>query len=294
MMSRTYHFVALLLAGIAVLSILGGCRQGNNAAIVNDQGIPMEKFERRVEISQSFVEESEPVDWESQEGQDLLAEIRQDTLDTMIDEAMIHQVLAEADLSVEAEALEEARSQLSQSLWEAGYAGLEDYLEQLGISEAEFEELLTLSLERDLIVEEIIELPDTLPQVHIRHILLLTQEEAEAALERVNQGEDFATVVEDVSTDRTSPGGDLGWLPTEMLPDSLILGIADMQAGNIGIVLTEYGFHVVEILDRSNGAIQEEIASNSSLVLALKQGLFSGWLEQLRQQAKIERLIEEN
>lgn len=293
-MAKAHRFVTLLLVGIVVLGILGGCRQQSNAAIVNGQGIPTEKYERRVEISQAFTEESEPVDWESPEGQSLLAEIRQDTLDMMIDEALISQALVEAELSVDPATLEGSKSQIAQSLWETGYAGLEDYLEQLGVSAAEFEELLLLSLERDLVVEKIIALPDTLAQVHIRHVLLLSQEDANAALERIAQGEDFATVVEEVSTDRTSPGGDLGWLPTEVLPESLVQGVAAMQAGDTGIVQSEYGFHVIEMLDRSDGAIQEEIMNNLPLILALKQRLFPNWLEQLRQQAQIERFVGEN
>ncbi len=48
-------------------------------------------------------------------------------------------------------------------------------------------------------------------EIHARHILVPTEDEAKAALDRVKKGEDFAKVADEVSKDPGSQGGDLGW-----------------------------------------------------------------------------------
>ena len=48
-------------------------------------------------------------------------------------------------------------------------------------------------------------------EIHARHILLPTEEEAKKALARVKGGEDFAKVATELSKDPSGNGGDLGW-----------------------------------------------------------------------------------
>lgn len=88
-------------------------------------------------------------------------------------------------------------------------------------------------------------------EVNARHILVATQEEAAAVLERLNAGEDFAALAAELSLDTGSKdqGGDLGWFPRGQM-------VAEFETaafeGEIGLVpepvQTEHGFHVIEIL----------------------------------------------
>lgn len=98
--------------------------------------------------------------------------------------------------------------------------------------------------------------------------LSAAREEAEAAIARIEGGEDFATVAAEVSDDFTaSSGGVLGWIGA----DDAVYGeyfdaIADAEAGDlVGPVETEAGFAVLEVLDRrertTDGPLRDLLAS---------------------------------
>lgn len=85
----------------------------------------------------------------------------------------------------------------------------------------------------------------------VSHILLDTEAEAEAALERLADGEDFAEVAMELSTGPSGPnGGDLGCAPSSnyVVPFAEAVDGAELGA-NIGPVETEFGFHVI-VVDR--------------------------------------------
>ena len=98
--------------------------------------------------------------------------------------------------------------------------------------------------------------------------LSAAREEAEAAIARIEGGEDFATVAAEVSDDFTaSSGGVLGWIGA----DDPVYGeyfdaIADAEAGDlVGPLETEVGFAVLEVLDRrertTDGPLRDLLAS---------------------------------
>ena len=79
------------------------------------------------------------------------------------------------------------------------------------------------------------------------------REEAEAAMERIEGGEDFATVAADVSDDFTAPtGGELGWFEdADVSYDEYFDALADAEPGDlVGPVETDRGFAVLELQDR--------------------------------------------
>ena len=83
--------------------------------------------------------------------------------------------------------------------------------------------------------------------------LAAAREEAEAAMERIEGGEDFATVAADVSDDFTAPtGGELGWFEdADVSYDEYFDALADAEPGDlVGPVETDRGFAVLELQDR--------------------------------------------
>ena len=76
---------------------------------------------------------------------------------------------------------------------------------------------------------------------------------AQAALDRVQQGEDFAAVARELSEDNTKKnGGDLGLRPASRLPDIFVTTTKPLKPGQVApeLLRTGAGFHVLKLVDR--------------------------------------------
>ena len=97
------------------------------------------------------------------------------------------------------------------------------------------------------------------------------REEAQAALDRIEGGEDFASVATEVSDDFTAAtGGELGWFEdADVAYDAYFDAVADAAVNDlVGPVETDRGFAVLELLDR-----REATAEGSVTALLESQGV---------------------
>jgi len=87
------------------------------------------------------------------------------------------------------------------------------------------------------------------------HILLATLEDANAVVQRLADGEDFAALAAEVSTGPSGPnGGNLGCVDTSTFVPEFIDGARTVApAGLTGPVQSQFGFHVIEV--RSMGPL---------------------------------------
>ncbi len=115
-----------------------------------------------------------------------------------------------------------------------------------------------------------------------RHILVTTQEEAEAAIARIQGGEDFAVVAADVSNDGSAQaGGDLGCAdPSRYVPefaDALVALAVDEQSGPVE---SQFGFHVIQRLETDPIQAEQALeATRLELAAAEEQGAFQEWVQ---------------
>lgn len=90
-------------------------------------------------------------------------------------------------------------------------------------------------------------------QVHARHILVDTEDEAKAIEDRLKKGEDFAKIAQEKSKDTSSAvkGGDLGFFgPGTMVPefDKVVFAL---QVNEISQpVKTQFGYHIIQLLEK--------------------------------------------
>jgi parvulin-like peptidyl-prolyl isomerase len=88
-------------------------------------------------------------------------------------------------------------------------------------------------------------------KVHCAHILVKTELEAKAVLERLNKGEKFANIAREVSLCPSGKrGGDLGTFTRgKMVREFETAGFALQKGQNSPVVKTKFGYHIIKRLE---------------------------------------------
>lgn len=124
-----------------------------------------------------------------------------------------------------------------------------------------------------------------------RHILVKTEEEAKKLIEELNGGADFAELAKEHSTGPTGKnGGDLGWFDAGQMVKPFSEAVKASEPGKViqTPVETQFGWHVIELEEkRAKQPPTFESVRQKLLAEAQRQSL-SEYVNQLREQAKIE------
>lgn len=169
----------------------------------------------------------------------------------------------------------------------ADEAAWQQFLDLNGFTEAElmaaqYPILLNMRLQEQLMQDY----QGAVPQVRARHILVATEAEAAAVLRRLQAGEAFAQVAQDVSIDRTSSenGGLLGWfVPAEMVDPRLAEVAFSLQPNQIaGPIISSIGYHIVQTLEIAERPIEPGRLS------VVAESVYNNWLMEQMQNADIE------
>jgi parvulin-like peptidyl-prolyl isomerase len=93
----------------------------------------------------------------------------------------------------------------------------------------------------------------------VRHILVTTEDEANAALARIEGGEAFADVAADVGTDGTAPnGGDLGCNPLGLYVAEFANAAFESPIGEVsGPHQTQFGYHLILVESREEPSLED-------------------------------------
>lgn len=182
-----------------------------------------------------------------------------------------------------------APTPMTRAQFEELYAdNLNSIKEGAGITEAEYKKLIELQILREKMQEYIDQrVPTSELHVHARHILLDTEEQALAVLERLRNGEDFSVVATEVSTDTLTAelGGDLGWLPQGEMDEAIDQVAFSLSVGEISdVVETPRGFHIILVEERDeNRELDAEVLEQR------RSDAFDLWLVDLQAEATIEK-----
>jgi peptidyl-prolyl cis-trans isomerase C len=106
--------------------------------------------------------------------------------------------------------------------------------------------------------------PELVHEVCARHILVATINEADAVKERLEAGEDFATVADEVSLDTQSPGGQL---PCPTPAADYVMDFSRASAVlPLGVisdpVQSEFGWHIIIVDERTGPETDQELIAN--------------------------------
>lgn len=130
-------------------------------------------------------------------------------------------------------------------------------------------------------------------EVHARHILLDTREEAEAVIAQLDDGADFIELAKEKSTGPSGPeGGDLGYFgPGQMVPEFEKPAFElDVGAYSREPVQTQFGWHVIKVEDKRVQQPPSFEEAKEQIRSVLFREIYAEVVEKQREKASVEVL----
>jgi parvulin-like peptidyl-prolyl isomerase len=155
----------------------------------------------------------------------------------------------------------------------------------INLSESQFREIVRVYILRQNLMEAITaDLPTQQDQAWLKDLVVADEETAKTAKQRLNNGEDFAKLVTELSIDTNSKsnGGDAGWLTR----DKMEAGYAEM-AFNLSIgqisdpVQDSRGWHILQLVDHRTYQL------STTEYDQLRQDKFQQWLTTQREASTV-------
>jgi peptidyl-prolyl cis-trans isomerase C len=129
-------------------------------------------------------------------------------------------------------------------------------------------------------------------EVHARHILVETEEEAKAIEEELKKGADFAELAKKKSKDPgASDGGDLGFFTKDqMVPEFSAVAFA-LEPGKISDpVKSQFGWHIIKVEEKRNRKAPDFEQVKSQIETYVTRKAQADYVAKLRETAKVERM----
>ena len=252
------------------------------AAIVNGQEISMATYQAQLQAAIKSYGQQPGADPQSADSQ---VALRQQVLEWLIDQTLIDQAAEREGIVVSDEqvtaAFERIRSENPD--------GFAEWLAENGFTEETFcaqtrSDLLGVAM-RELVTRDV---GGEVEQIRLRQIVVGSEAEAQDLLAQIRNGSaTFEALARAHSIDEASRdnGGDLGFVPREMLPESVAQVAFAMQPGEISApVQSRFGWHLVQVVERDPAR-----QVPPEMLATMRQEVFMRWLERERAKAQIER-----
>jgi peptidyl-prolyl cis-trans isomerase C len=129
-------------------------------------------------------------------------------------------------------------------------------------------------------------------EVHARHILVETEDEAKAVEDELKKGADFAELAKKKSKDPgASDGGDLGFFTKDqMVPEFSAVAFA-LEPGKISDpVKTQFGWHVIKVEEKRSRKAPDFEQVKAQIETYVTRKAQADYVAKLRETAKIERM----
>ncbi len=126
------------------------------------------------------------------------------------------------------------------------------------------------------------------------HILVETEEEAQAIKEMVDGGADFAATAKEKSTGPSGPnGGDLGWFGVGMMVKPFEDAVMALEPGQVSDpVETQFGWHIIKLNETRSAAAPTIEDVRDELAGELQGNAVEAKVKALTEAAEVEKTVE--
>jgi peptidyl-prolyl cis-trans isomerase C len=126
-------------------------------------------------------------------------------------------------------------------------------------------------------------------EVHARHILVVSEDEAKEVAERLKKGEDFAALAKEKSKDTNAEGGDLGFFTRGQMLKPFEETAFSLDVGEISEpVQTQFGWHIIKVEEKRDQEAPSFDDVKPAIISQLVQRKAQTVVTALRDSAKIE------
>jgi len=129
-------------------------------------------------------------------------------------------------------------------------------------------------------------------EVHARHILVETEDEAKAIKAELDKGADFAELAKKKSKDPgASDGGDLGFFTKEQMVPEFSAAAFALEPGKISDpVKSQFGWHIIKVEEKRNRKAPDFEQVKSQIETYVTRKAQADYVGKLREAAKVERM----
>jgi peptidyl-prolyl cis-trans isomerase C len=129
-------------------------------------------------------------------------------------------------------------------------------------------------------------------EVHARHILVATEDEAKAIEEELKKGADFAELAKKKSKDPgASDGGDLGFFTKDQMVPEFSAVAFSLEPGKISDpVKSQFGWHIIKVEEKRNRKPPDFDQVKGQIETYVSRKAQADYVAKLRETAKIERM----
>src|ERR1700682_146507 len=129
-------------------------------------------------------------------------------------------------------------------------------------------------------------------EVHARHILVETEDEAKAVAEELKKGADFAELAKKKSKDPgASDGGDLGFFTKDqMVPEFSAVAFALEPGKTSDPVKSQFGWHIIKVEEKRNRKAPDFDQVKAQIETYVTRKAQADYVAKLREAAKVERM----
>jgi len=124
-----------------------------------------------------------------------------------------------------------------------------------------------------------------------RHILLKTEDQAQAIIDALRNGADFVSLAKEHSTGPSGAnGGDLGWFSLDKMVPPFAEAVKTMNKGDISIapVQTNFGYHVIQVDDTREIEQPNFEEMRAQVQQQMIRDTINDYINSLRENAEIE------